>query len=202
MFFNWFMKLPPTLHFEQLFGDGSISSWKGDPWPSVITSYSLGVARVHTFKLLRSIYEVHGVHWLEYGLGVHKCIYHFIYVFIELHKQIHYNFVWRKHVLKLFVVTFSTHIVLNSFVIIIDYGPFLASKFIYDVDVVARYHISHGYFFLFHDCAFKVILWTNYVQWSIVFIFFSLNRDMTFWCSQLDCLGCLMGFISLVKSLF
>jgi hypothetical protein len=73
-------------------------------------------------------------------------------------EQIHCNLVRREHVLELFVVIFSSHIVINSLLIIIDYGPFLASKFIYDVDVVARSHFNHGYFFVFHDCAFKVIL--------------------------------------------
>ncbi len=104
------------------------------------------------------IHEVHGVHWLEYGLGVHECIFYFIDAFIELREQIHCNLVRRENVLELFVLIFSNHIVINSLIIIIDYGPFLASKFIYDVDVVARSHFSHGYFFLFHDCAFKVTL--------------------------------------------
>jgi hypothetical protein len=57
------MKLPPTLHFEQLFEDGSKSSWKKDPQPSAITSYSLGVARVYTFKLLRSMKSMECIGW-------------------------------------------------------------------------------------------------------------------------------------------
>jgi len=95
------------------------------------------------------IHELHGMHWLEHGLGVHEYIHHFINAFIELCEQIDCNFVRRKHVLELFVMTFSSHIVLNSLVIIINYDPFLASKLIYDVGMVVRSHFSHGYFFYF-----------------------------------------------------
>jgi hypothetical protein len=75
---------------------------------------------------------------------------HFVDIFVEKSKQIHYNYVYRKHVPKPFIVTCSNH-VSNLLTIIIDCGPFfLVEKSIFNVCVKAKSHLDYIYIYILH----------------------------------------------------